>query len=257
MPQAAALVDALKDVLKARAVTYAKVARGLGISEASVKRVFAARSFTLQRLDQICGLLGIDITDLAQMVRAERETPVQLTWDQERQLVSDPKLLLVAVHALNQWSLQQIIDSYRLTKAEGIQLLARLDKLGIIELAPNNRILVRVARDFAWLPDGPIQQYFRAQVQADFFRSRFDGGGELMVFVSGMLSRTSNAALQNRLRQVSAEFSELHRQDLALPFEQRFGTAMLLAVRPWMPETFKKMARAADSRSFDKPGRQD
>jgi transcriptional regulator with XRE-family HTH domain len=253
MSQAAVLVGALKDVLKARGITYAKVARGLGISEASVKRVFASRSFTLQRLDEVCGLLGIDITDLAQMVRAERETPVRLTLEQEKQLVSDPKLLLVAVNVLNHWSLQQIVGHYRLTKAECIQLLARLDKLGIIELAPNNRILVRVARDFAWLPDGPIHQYFRAQVQADFFRSRFDGGGELMAFVSGMLSRTSNAALQNRLRQVSAEFSELHRQDLDLPLEHRFGTTLLLAVRPWTPESFKKLARAPEARSFTKP----
>jgi len=243
MAQTAALVDALKDVLKARGMTYAKVARGLRISEASVKRVFASRSFTLRRLDEVCGLLGIDITDLAQMVRAERESPVQLTLEQEKQLVSDPKLLLVAVHALNHWSLQQIVDRYRLTKAEGIQLLARLDKLGIIELAPNNRIRVRVTRDFAWRPDGPIQQYFRAQVQADYFRSRFDNEGELMVFMTGMLTRTSNAALRSRLRQVSAEFSELHRQDLGAPFEHRSGTALLLAVRPWLPEGFKKMVR--------------
>lgn len=250
MAQTAALVDALKDVLKARGVTYAKLAKGLGLSEASVKRVFAQKSFTLERLDQVCGLLGIDITDLAQMVRAERETPVQLTWEQEKQLVSDPKLLLVAVHALNQWSFEQIVEGYKLTKAECIQQLARLDKLGIIELAPNNRIRVRVARDFAWLPDGPIQQYFRAQVQADFFRSRFDGGGELLVFVSGMLSRTSNAALQSRLRQVSAEFSELHHRDLDLPLEQRFGTSLLLAVRPWILESFMKLSRSPETRRF-------
>ena len=248
MAQTAALVDALKDVLKARGVTYAKLAKGLGLSEASVKRVFAQKSFTLQRLDEVCGLLGIDITDLAQMVRAERETPVQLTLEQEKQLVSDPKLLLVAVHALNQWSFEQIVEGYKLTKAECVQQLARLDKLGIIELAPNNRIRVRVARNFSWLPDGPIQQYFRAQVQADFFRSRFDAEGELMVFMTGMLTHTSNAALRNRLRQVGAEFSDLHQQDLELPLAQRLGTSLLLAVRPWITEEFKKLARPDSKR---------
>lgn len=253
MAQTAALIDALKDVLKARGMTYAKVAKGLGLSEASVKRVFASKSFTLKRLDEVCGLLGIDITDLAQMVRAEAESPVQLTWEQEKQLVSDPKLLLVAAHALNQWSFQEIIDNYCFTRAECIQLLARLDRLGIIELLPNNRIRVRVARSFSWLPDGPIQQYFHAQVQADFFRSRFDAPGELMTFVSGMLSQTSNAALQHRLRQVAAEFSELHQQDLDLPLSNRFGTSLLLAVRPWSPESFKKLARPAPAKTA-KPG---
>ena len=249
MAQTVALVGALKDVLKARGMTYATVAKGLGLSEASVKRIFASRSFTLARLDQICALLGIEITDLAAMVSAEVETPVQLSLAQEKELVSDNRLLLVAVHALNGWSYEEIIDNYQLTRAECVKLLTRLDRLGIIELLPNNRIRIRVARDFAWLPDGPIQQYFRAQVQTDFFRSRFDGEGERMAFATGMLTQTSSAALHQKLRQVLSEFYELHHQDLGLSLDQRSGTSLLLAVRPWMPETFKKLARPVRSRS--------
>ena len=250
MPQTGALVDALKDVLKARGWTYARLAKGLGISEASVKRVFAERTFTLERLDQICTLVGIDITDLAAMVRADRETPARLSYEQEKELVSDVRLLLVAVHALNHWSLEEIVDTYTLSKAECIRLLARLDKLGIIELLPNNRVRVRVDRNFSWLPDGPIRQYFRAQVQSDFFRSRFDGAGEAMSFLSGMLSRGSNAALQTRMRQLAAEFAELHNQDLELPLSERFGTSVLLAVRPWIPEAFQKFARKREGRRY-------
>src|SRR5689334_23805467 len=122
MGQAAALIGALKQVLKARGYTYARVARGLGVSEATVKRVFAARTFTLQRLEQICTLLGIGITDLARMVAHGEETPTQLTLRQEKELVSDPKLLLVAVHALNHWTLEELVAQYALTKAECIRL---------------------------------------------------------------------------------------------------------------------------------------
>jgi hypothetical protein len=32
-----------------------------------VKRIFAARSFTLERLDHVCSFLGIEINDLAKM----------------------------------------------------------------------------------------------------------------------------------------------------------------------------------------------
>jgi DNA-binding Xre family transcriptional regulator len=248
MTQTAALVDALKDVLRARGVTYARLAKGVGLSEASVKRIFAARSFTLERLDQVCSFLGIEISDLAKMVAQESGIPERLSEDQERELVSDPRLLLVAVHALNHWPLDEIVETYALQRTECIRLLARLDKLRIIDLLPNNKIRVRVARNFAWLPDGPIQQYFREQVQGDFFRSRFDEAGEQMVFVSGMLSRTSNALLQNRMKRLSAEFSELHHQDLELPLSERFGTSLLVAVRPWVPETFKRLQRKPGSR---------
>ena len=42
MSQTAAVVEALKRALKARKLTYAQVARTLKLSEASVKRMFAA-----------------------------------------------------------------------------------------------------------------------------------------------------------------------------------------------------------------------
>jgi DNA-binding Xre family transcriptional regulator len=250
MAQTVALVDALKNVLRARGITYARLAKGVGLSEASVKRIFAARSFTLERLDQVCAFLAIEISDLARMVAQDGANPERLTFEQEKQLVSDPKLLLAAVHALNHWSLADMVETYTLPRAECIRLLARLDKIGIIDLMPNNKIRVRVARTFSWLPDGPIQQYFRHQVQADFFRSRFDGNGELMVFVSGMLSRNGNAAMQSRMKRLGAEFSELHGQDLELPLDERFGTSLLLALRPWIPEEFKKFRRKPNSRKL-------
>jgi DNA-binding Xre family transcriptional regulator len=244
MAQTAALVAALKNVLKARGITYAKLAKALGLSEASVKRVFATRSFTLERLDRICDTLDIEITDLARMVLHESESPSQLTREQEKELVSDPKLLLVAVHALNQWTFEQLVETYALSKTELIRLLARLDRLGVLDLLPNNRIRVRVARTFAWLPDGPIQQFFRRQLQSDFFNSRFDQPGEAMVFVSAMLSPTSNAIVQSRIRRLASEFAELHNQDLDVPLADRAGTNLLVAIRPWVPELFLRLQRS-------------
>jgi DNA-binding Xre family transcriptional regulator len=243
MAQAEALVGALKNVLRARGITYAHLATGLKLSEASVKRIFAARNFTLDRFDQICALSGIQISDLIRMIAHESATPSQLSLEQENKLVSDSKLLLIAVHALNHWSLEEIIDAYAFSKAECIHMLARLDKLGIIDLLPNNKIRVRVAPDFTWLPGGPIQQYFRAQLQNDFFRSRFDGAGEKMMMLSGMLSPKSNETIQTHMRRLGAEFSALHHQDLNLPLSERFGTSLILAIRPWSPESFKYFQR--------------
>src|SRR5688500_5899465 len=240
MAQTAAIVGALKEVLKARAITYARIAKGLGLSEASVKRTFAQESFTLERLDQVCALIGIEISDLARMVAHEAASPAQLTREQEQELVCDAKLLLVAVHALNHWTFDEIASTYTFSRAECTRLLARLDRLGVIELLPNNKIRVKVARNFTWLPDGPIQQFFRAQLQNDFFRSRFDGTGELMILANGMLSRASNALLQNRIRRLREEFSEAHHQDLELPLTERFGTSLLMAIRPWTPDTCKR-----------------
>jgi len=250
MAQTRALVAALKQVLKSRDLTYADIARGLGMSEASVKRVFAKQTFTLRRLDAICELLGIEITDLGRLVEHESERLSRLTVKQEAQLVSDPKLLLVAVHAINHWTLDDIVSTYAISKVECIRLLARLDRLRIIDLLPDNRIRVRVARGFAWLPDGPIMRYFGAQVRSDFFASSFDGKGERLAFVSGMLSRTSNAVIQHHVGRLSAEFTELHNQDARLPLAERYGTSLLVALRPWAPAAFRKLRRKPTEKVF-------
>ncbi|HET7032790.1 MAG TPA: helix-turn-helix transcriptional regulator [Casimicrobiaceae bacterium] len=250
MAQTRALIAALKQVLKSRELTYADIARGLGMSEASVKRIFAKQTFTLRRLDAICELLGIEITDLGRVVEHESERLSRLTDKQEAQLVSDPKLLLVAVHALNHWTLDDIVATYAISKVECIRFLVRLDRLRIIDLLPDNRIRVRVARGFAWLPDGPIMRYFGAQVRSDFFASPFDGKGERLAFVSGMLSRTSNAVIQHHINRLSAEFAELHNQDGLLPLAERFGTSLLVAVRPWAPEVFRKLRRKPMEKAF-------
>jgi transcriptional regulator with XRE-family HTH domain len=250
MAQTPALIGALKQVLKSRSVTYAEMARRLGMSEASVKRAFAKQRFTLDRLDRICGVLGIEITDLAKMVEHEAERVTELTLEQEREIVADPKLMLVAVHALNHWTLEEIVERYTISKTECVRLLARLDRLRIIDLLPNNRIRVVVGRNFSWRPDGPFQRHFRDQLEANFFASRFDGRGEHLAFVSGMLSRNSNAAIQQHMRRLEAEFTELHNQDATLPLDERFGTSLLIAMRPWMPEIFKKMQRKPAQKAF-------
>jgi DNA-binding Xre family transcriptional regulator len=76
---AATLVDALKRLLKAHDVTYAKVAAGLGLSEASVKRMFSCRDFTLRRLEDVCRMVGIDFGDLARALADEHAGVTQLT----------------------------------------------------------------------------------------------------------------------------------------------------------------------------------
>ena len=243
MSQTAAVVEALKRALKAKKLNYAQVAKAIGMSEASVKRMFAANHFTLDRFEQICGLAGIGLTELARAVDSERNFISQLTLEQERELVGNPKLFLVAVCALNHMSLEQITEIYDLSKSECIQLLLSLDRIRFLELLPKNRIRLLVTRTFSWLPNGPILQYFKAGAQADYFRSRFDGPGEFMMVINGMLSQAAVSQVIARLRRVAAEFSELHNDDMHLPLGVRRPSSIVLALRPWELDAFQGLRR--------------
>ncbi|PKB21498.1 helix-turn-helix domain-containing protein [Janthinobacterium sp. 64] len=246
MPQTHALIEALKRLLKARSVTYAELAQRICISEASVKRMFSQKQFTLQRLDQILVAIGSDFQQLAQAVHAAQATPTLitgLTYAQEKEIIDDPRLFVVAVSALNLLPLEQIIAIYDISEAQAVKYLLRLDKIGFLELLPNNRVKLLVARTFAWIPNGPIHTYFKKEAYGDYLNSQFDGETELLRLVNVMLSKKSTAALLERLKQVAVEFSQQHQEDARLPGDERLAISFMLAARPWMPRTFKALLR--------------
>ena len=241
--QAAALIDTLKRMLKAKGLTYADVAKGLALSEATVKRIFSRGDFTLQRLEEVCRLARIDFAELAAAAGDEAQGVTELTEAQEQEIVSDPALLLVAWCAVNNWTFEQIVATYDLTHAQCVRCLARLDRIKVVELLPGNRIRPLVSRTFAWRPNGPIERYFRQRVETEYLASNFDRHGELFLFASGMLSNASIAELIGELRRVARDFAHRHRGDLGLPLPQRFGTSLLIAMRPWELRAFHRLRR--------------
>ena len=242
MPHAITLVDTLKRLLKARGITYGALAARIDMSEASVKRMFSQKNFTLQRLDQILSASGIEFDELS----AAQNAPAlisQLTMAQEKEIIGDARLLVVAVSAMNHICFDDIIKYYDMNDVEVTKYLLRLDKIGFLELMPNNRVKLLIARTFGWIPNGPIQSYFRHEAAADYLDSRFDGPDEVLRLVNVMLTRQSGAALLERLKQVAAEFAQQHQHETRLPLEQRHAISFIVAARPWVPRAFKTLLR--------------
>lgn len=248
MAHTAALVEALKRELRARKLTYAQVAGHLAMSEASVKRMFSRNEFTLDRIDRICEFLGVEFSDVARSVAGPEAVISHLTDEQEKELVADPRLMLVALCTLSQMPFEKIVGSYALTEAECVKLLARLDRLKFIELLPNNRIRLLASRAFAWIPDGPIQRLFKSQLGQDFLRSGFGGDNEMLVLVNGTLSKASVGSVLGRLKRVASEFAEMRIDDARLPHAERTPITLLVAARPWEPEYLGRYRRKRSAR---------
>ncbi|SHG51348.1 helix-turn-helix transcriptional regulator [Massilia sp. CF038] len=242
MPHAITLVDTLKRLLKARGITYGELAARIDMSEASVKRMFSQKNFTLQRLDDILTASGIEFDELS-AAQSDPSLISQLTLAQEREIIGDPRLLVVAVSAMNHIGFDDIVRYYDMSELEVTKYLLRLDKIGFLELLPNNRVKLLIARTFGWIANGPIQTYFRHEAAADYLNSRFDGEDEVMRMVNVMLSKQSAAALLERLKQVAAEFSQQHQHETRLPLEQKHAISFIVAARPWVPQAFKTLQR--------------
>lgn len=243
MSEVSQLLTTIKRQLKLQGKTYRDVAASLQLSEASVKRLLTSDTLGVDRLVEISNLLGFTLAELAQEASVTASRLSTLSAAQEKELVSDTRLLLVAVCALNHWTLQDILAVYRLTEAECLQKLLHLDSLHLIALMPGNRIRLNVARDFDWLPDGPIRQYFRTEGLNDFLDSGFDKPEQSLAFTHGMLTESALARMQAELRQLRARFAELHQESLASPLPKRRGSGLLLALREWEPAAFTALRR--------------
>ncbi len=240
------LIASLKKELKFHGLTYADVAKALDLSEASVKRMFSVGHFTLDRLSAICDLIGFEFADLVRVADERKQRISHLSIDQEKELVKDLKLFTVAVLVRNHYSFEQIINEYQFEEGECFQLLARLERIKLIDIFPFNRIKLRVAEDFRWLPNGPIEQLFEGKFLREFLDSRFDGDNEFRIYLHGLLSASSQDQFLLRLKSLVDEFSSRLKMDTRRELSEKEGVGLLLAFRAWQPSMFASVRAKRD-----------
>jgi len=158
--------------------------------------------------------------------------------------------LLVTLLLMNKLQFEEIVGIYDISETEGIQLLARLDRMKMIELQPGNRVKLMISQNFKWIPDGPIQQFFESRVQLEFLDSSFTQTGEFRIFVSGMISTTANAEIIKKIQHLAQEMNDMNIESESLPLDQRFGTSLMMAIRPWEINVFEELRRTPDERVF-------
>ena len=249
MTASAIIVQAIRTELRHRGITYRELAERLGVSEPTIKRHLGKGGFTLQRLDEICEALGLDLEALIRQTRSDRRAVTELSTAQEASLVADPKLLLTTYLILNNWRFGEIMATFRIDENELVSLLLKLDALKIIEYRPPQRIKKLTARNFSWRKDGPVHRYFMSRVLPEFFGERFDGTGDAFHLVGATLSEGSRARMQAAIARLVEEFEQLARMDARLSLDVRDGCCAVLGFRRWEFSEFTRLRRERDKPS--------
>ncbi|WP_045462061.1 helix-turn-helix domain-containing protein [Vibrio hyugaensis] len=238
------LIKELKRQLKLSGLHYVDVAQHLELSEGSVKRLLAEGSqISLDRLERICQLIGLEMAELFKLAVAHNKGLESLTLEQEKQLVEDKGLLLIAVCVVNGYRFEQIIEQYTFDELELIQKLAQLDRLNIIDLLPGNKIRLRISPTFRWHTGGPIQCFFQQQVREAFFQSYFSAEDEKLVMATGLMSLPTNKKMQQKLQKVIDEFYQICQSDDSLDMNEKHGTSLVIAMRRWTFPLFNPWER--------------
>jgi len=238
------LLLALRSVFRQKGITYRDAARGLKLSEVSIKRLFSEQNCSLKRFEQLCEFAGTDFGELMAIVESQQQQLSELTLEQEQQLVSNTSLLLVAVCIINHWSFEEILSNYRFTTPELTGMFTRLDRLGIIELLPGNRYRLRISRRFKWQPRGPIQTFFVQSIQQAYLQENTDNTGNHFRFVWGMLARESVDELNRKIVRLIDEYLKIVEQDVRIPVGDKLTSSLLIMFREdWQPAPFKQLLR--------------
>ena len=243
MSQIKHITNTLKALLKQHKITYKELAKQLDMSEANVKRVFSTQTFTLERLEQVCHVMNINLSDLFLLAEKQQDQLTELTEEQEQQLVDDLKLILVAVCVRDGWSYAEIIEHYQIDRFECTRLMAKLDKLKMIQLLPNNQYKLLIAQDFRWRKKGPLERFMQQQVLTQFMQTNFEGEDCFRFYLRGSYSDASIVTIQRKLNQVTKEVALLNQEDAQLPLSQRKHIGLLMAMRPWELPQFAKLRR--------------
>ncbi len=248
MPQRTLIVAELKRALKERGLTYAAVARALGLSLASVKRLFSRGDFSLERVELICELADVTLQELLERSQARGAPTKQLTLTQEREIVADPRLLFVTWLVLNRTGFEEITREYRLSEREVLRCFIRLDRLKVLELRPHNRVRLLVDRRFSWRPGGPVQRYIHEKLLREFLSHPFSGAQDEFFFHGSPVSPPVRAQLQRVLQNAAREGMELVERDHSA-LADRVGMAFVLALRPWVYSGFAPFLRPRPRRA--------
>lgn len=243
MSQIKQISNTLKQLLRQHKVTYRMIAQELSMSEANIKRVFAKNSFSLERLEQVCNIINLTLSDLFTLSEKQQQQLTELTLEQEQELIENPKLLLVAVCVRDYWRFEEIIEHYEIEIHECIRLMAKLDKIKLIQLLPNNNYKLLIAQDFRWINNGPLERFMEKEVLNRFMANSFDGEDCFRFYLRGRYSQASIEVIQRKLNQITKEAAELNIEDSDLPLSKRIHMGMLFAMRPWEPSLFEQFRR--------------
>ena len=242
MGQKSQIVAELKRALRASGYTYTDVAEALDLSVASVKRLFSTEDLSLERVDQICELIGLDLREILDRALDRAEPVNQLTVSQETELIADPKLLFMTWLVVIRTPFEEMVRDYKFTEREALQYLIRLDRMKVIELQPGNRVRLLVSRHFSWRPGGPVQKFIHQKLLREFFASAFAGPLEEFFFHGGRVSDEALGQIKRALRAASRECAEIIERDRTTT-QPKAGAAFVLALRPWNYSGFSEFDR--------------
>ena len=232
------LMQALRRALKSRGMTYRQLGVTLGISEATVKRMFREQDCSLSRLSQICNILNISLYDLMGVAQQQEESSTELTPEHENYLATHPGHFAFLLCLTQRQTPESIQVRHQLSDRCVFYYLRDLDRQGFLELGTGFRYRLKVGPQISWSLQGPLQQKL-VEINQVFVRHvMLNNQNPDYAFESNFrfMSNSTLKAFCEDLRQLSKKYRKHSLQeDALLPVDELRGVKWTLCIAPFAP----------------------
>lgn len=227
----------LREVLKAKEVTYAVLAKKLGVSEVTVKRWLTGHGFSLQNIFAICDAIGVSFFDISALAKEDREIDYVLSLDQEKAFAKNPGLFGFLTQLHRGEKPKTLAKVWNLKSAELFKVLRRLEKLDVLEVLENEDVRLKIKGNIRYAHQGPLAKaILRPQI------SQFLGHIDATLRNKDVCYHSAEVELsENHIKELVAEIHQLGakyraravRDKSLLPSKKRKSIRWLLAFAPF------------------------
>lgn len=214
------VLEQLKLMLKARKITYAQLAQGLGVAESTLKKTFVAKDCSFNRLNEICYFLNINLSDILKSIEEQRVTEIAFAEDVEKHFLTNRTALRVYWElTFERSSLEDLLAAKWLTREKLFSILKELDSFGLIELLPYDKVQVAKLVPVKWkrnktkLQEEIYLQWSKKVIDDTYAEKEEDFNISLLYY---QLREETLEDFRRELRELEDKYSRLTIRDLKL-----------------------------------------
>lgn len=229
-PAVMAILAELRRALKQRGLKARELAARFGVAEPTMWRWLRGQGLTLDRLDRLCQMAGLELREL--MAAPGEEGAEHFTFAQERVLAADRALGLLFFAILNGAQRETLRRDFGLDPAVIEGHIERLRRLALIDTAASGKLRPLVSRAVKWRAGGPLAAAFERTIKQFFFA--FDFGAPDTRYVSDMVyvSEASRARIHAMFEALRDDIHVIAAQDAKVPHGRYEWSGILMLVNP-------------------------
>lgn len=242
------IVESLKSHLKARGLSYRNLANVWNISESSVKRIMSSDEVSLARIEQACRYMDLPIGDFFHQINFEKNSGIyNLSNEQELRLSKDPEALHYFLMLNEGRNPTEIVREFSIPAEKNIRILNLLEKWGLIELHPHNKVKRKFLGSLRFKKDGPIGKQLEKTVRTEFLNSNFQKEEEeYFTFIHLNFIQGDLAKLKIKFLEFVKELVAQSEENRKHPNAQSYG--LIMASRPWQSPFTKAFPKRRHNR---------